>query len=110
MKETIKEAIASDENAQKHGDKRRAQSVAEPLIEVIRDALDQFSASADDAEERVKGAASELQTRVRSTARQAKGRGQEAANAVEDYVDGHPWAALGIAFGAGILLSSILRR
>jgi ElaB/YqjD/DUF883 family membrane-anchored ribosome-binding protein len=106
----MKEPTTTQGNGQKRGDKTHGDSVAEPLIEVIRDALDQFSRSADDAEQRLKGATSELQTKVKSTAREAKGRSQEAATAVEGYVDSHPWSALGIAFGAGILLSSILRR
>lgn len=82
----------------------------ERMVEILHEALDRFGAQAGSAERRLRESAGEVREGVRSTGRRARARGNEAANAVEDYVDDHPWAAVGIAFGAGIILSSLLRR
>ncbi len=105
-----KATVSAAADEQRKEAKAEAASVVEPIVAVIRDALDQFASEADDAEQRVKAAAADLKTRVASSTKQAKRTGKEAASAVEGYVDDHPWAALGIAFGAGIVLSSMLRR
>jgi ElaB/YqjD/DUF883 family membrane-anchored ribosome-binding protein len=82
----------------------------ERIVRVLHDALDRLAEQAGGAEEQVRDSAESVRERVRSTKQQVRARSNEAANAVDDYVDDHPWAAVGIAFGAGIILSSILRR
>ena len=83
---------------------------AERIAEIIHEAIDRFTVQAAEAEQRVRDAADDVQTRVRTSRQRARTRVYDTTEAVEEYIDDHPWAALGIAFGAGIVLSSLLRR
>jgi ElaB/YqjD/DUF883 family membrane-anchored ribosome-binding protein len=82
----------------------------ERVVKALHEALDRVAEQAGGAEQNMRESAAGMQERVRSTGRQVRAKGNEAANVVEDYVDDHPWAAVGLAFGAGIILSSMLRR
>jgi ElaB/YqjD/DUF883 family membrane-anchored ribosome-binding protein len=88
----------------------RPNSESERVAQVIHEAVDRFAQHAAQAEQRIRDAAADAQDKVESTKRTARLKGEEAASAVEEYVDNHPWASLGIAFGAGIIISSLLRR
>lgn len=83
---------------------------SERIAEVIHDALDRFTVHAAEAEKRVKDAAGEARIKIKATKNDARRNAGEATHAVEDYVEEHPWAALGVAFGAGIVISALLRR
>lgn len=85
-------------------------SETERVARKIHEAIDRFAEHAADAEQRVRDAASEAEARLQSGKQTAKVKGTQAAAATENYIDEHPWAALGIAFGAGIVISSLLRR
>jgi len=85
-------------------------SETERLVEILHGALDRVGTHAGRAERGVRERADEVREGARTTGRRVRARSDDAANAVEEYVDDHPWAAVGIAFGAGIILSSILRR
>jgi ElaB/YqjD/DUF883 family membrane-anchored ribosome-binding protein len=89
---------------------RNEATETERLVKVLHEALDRVAEHAGGAEEQVRDSAASVQERVRSTGRQVSAKGGEAANVIEEYVDDHPWAAVGLAFGAGIILSSMLRR
>lgn len=91
-------------------DKPRPGTETEHVAQVIHDAIDRFAVHAAEAEQRVRDAAADAQDRIRSSKDAARAKTDEAASAVETYVDHHPWTALGIAFGAGVILSSLLRR
>jgi ElaB/YqjD/DUF883 family membrane-anchored ribosome-binding protein len=88
----------------------RPGSESERVAQVIHEAVDRFAQQAAQAEQRLKDAAADAQRKVETSKRAARVKGEEAASVVEEYVDEHPWASLGIAFGAGIIISSILRR
>jgi ElaB/YqjD/DUF883 family membrane-anchored ribosome-binding protein len=83
---------------------------SERIAQTIHDAVDRFAAQAADAEQRVRAAAGDAETRMKASGRAARGRATEAGHAVESYIDEHPWTSLGVAFGAGIIISSMLRR
>jgi len=82
----------------------------ERMVNILHEALDRFADHAGSAERRVRSSAGDVREGVRGGAARARVRGNEAANIVEEYVDDHPWTAAGIAFGAGIIVSSLLRR
>ncbi len=91
-------------------DESRANSESERVAQVLHDALDRFAQHAAQAEQRLKDVAAEARHKVASSQNTARVKSEEVASAVEDYVDGHPWASLGIAFGAGVVIASLLRR
>lgn len=82
----------------------------ERLVNMLHEALDRFAAQAGSAERHVRSSSGEVREGVRENAARVRDKGAEAANIVEDYVDDHPWTIAGIAFGAGIIVSSLLRR
>ncbi|MGB5451307.1 MAG: hypothetical protein WBN00_04385 [Sedimenticolaceae bacterium] len=85
-------------------------SETERVAKMIHEAIDRLAVHAAEAEQRIKDAAADAQSKVHATKQNAKAKGSEAVTVTENYVDQHPWAALGIAFGAGIIISSLLRR
>lgn len=101
---------ATDKKADKTVNDNVAGSESEQVAKMIHEAIDRFAARAAEAEQRIKEAAADAQTKVAATKRTAKLKSEQAVTAAESYVDQHPWAALGIAFGAGIIISSLLRR
>ena len=96
--------------ATKPGDRGSFDSESERLAQVIHDAIDRFAERAADAEQRVRRAGDEARVRAEGARERARAGTREAEQAVESYVDRHPWTALGVAFGAGIVISSLLRR
>lgn len=84
---------------------------------VIADAEDLLRLSVDQVGER----ATEVRERVQDRIDQAKGdllqlqesaltKAKEAGHVADDYVRDHPWTAVGIASGVGLLLGLLLSR
>lgn len=90
--------------------KPRPGTETEHVAQVIHDAIDRFAVHAAEAEQRVRDAAADAEDKLRVSRDAARAKTDEAASAVEGYVEHHPWTALGIAFGVGMILSSLLRR
>lgn len=82
----------------------------ERMVDILHAALDRFADNAGSAERQVRSTASDVGEGIREGAAHARVKGSEAANIVEEYVGDHPWTAAGIAFGAGIIVASLLRR
>lgn len=90
--------------------------------------LDDFNAVISDAEQLLKSVAAEggekaagLRVKVEDHIRAAKERLQDlqgnviektraAANATDDYVHEHPWQAIGVAAGIGVVIGLLLNR
>ncbi len=84
---------------------------------VIADAEELLRLSVDQVGER----ATEVRARVQDRIDQAKGdllqlqesaltKAKEAGHVADDYVQDHPWTAVGIASGVGLLLGLLLSR
>lgn len=82
----------------------------ERMVDILHAALNRFADHAGSAERKVRETAGDVGEGLREGAAHARVKGNEAANIVEDYVGDHPWTAAGIAFGAGIIVASLLRR
>lgn len=74
------------------------------------DAIDRIASAAADAETRIRKASDEAQREMRRRSGAAREQGEQTVESVRGYVNDHPLAALGIAFGAGIIAASLLRR
>ena len=59
---------------------------------------------------RVSGAIDDARAAVESGAETVRDSAQASADAADEYVRGHPWAAVGVAVGIGILLGFSTRR
>jgi len=89
----------------------------EDLRQVVRDAEDLLRATAGQAGEKI----AEARARAEESLRIAKGRllemrgelsarAQVAAGTADDYVRTNPWAAIGIAAAAGLVIGVLLSR
>ncbi len=87
-----------------------ADSESERIAQVIHEAIDRFAEHAAEAEQRIKDAAAGAQVTIKTKQKSVRKTADNAERAVESYVEQHPWAALGAAFGVGVLISSLLRR
>lgn len=77
---------------------------------VARDLVDRLAERAAEAEVRIRGASHQAGDQMRSRAGDMQQQTRALSNTVEHYLQEHPVKALGIAFGAGLLLSTMLRR
>jgi ElaB/YqjD/DUF883 family membrane-anchored ribosome-binding protein len=106
----MNKSAETDTSTKPSGDEEHFTSQSERLAQVIHDAVDRVSEQVAEAEQRVRQAGEEARAKVAATQRSARTSAREAEHAVERYVDQHPWTALGVAFGAGIIISALLRR
>jgi ElaB/YqjD/DUF883 family membrane-anchored ribosome-binding protein len=77
---------------------------------VARDLVDRLAEKAAEAEIRIRGASHQASDQMRSRASDMQQQTRALTETVEQYFQEHPVRALGIAFGAGLLLSTMLRR
>lgn len=83
-------------------------------IEKLREDLgalrDLMSGISQDAKRAAKVGAHEAKARVEDAAHRAKEVGKHTAENIEQKIENNPLAAIGIAFGVGILLGVLMRR
>jgi ElaB/YqjD/DUF883 family membrane-anchored ribosome-binding protein len=93
------------------------EKLAEDLKIVIADAEELLRATASQAGEKVSAAREKIQDSLH----QAKvklaevediliDKGKEAARATDEYVHDHPWKAVGIAAGVGLIIGMLISR
>jgi len=93
------------------------EKLAQDLKIVISDAEELLRATASQAGDKVFAAREKIQDSLR----QAKvklaevedvliDRGKEAARATDEYVHDHPWGAVGIAAGVGLVIGMLISR
>lgn len=73
-------------------------------------AVDRAADTLRPAEERARAAAAEAGVRAHDAADRARSEGEKLVASLKDYTSQHPIASLGIAFAAGVVLASIIRR
>ena len=93
------------------------EKLAQDLKIVIADAEDLLRATASQAGDKVSAAREKIQDSLR----QAKvklaevediliDKGKQAARATDEYVHDHPWRAVGIAAGIGLIIGMLISR
>lgn len=83
---------------------------AERLAEHVHRTVDHAAASAAEAEREVRRAASDATERLRSSEAELAEMLDQNLDKVRTYIEKNPLQSAGIAFVAGIVLSSLLRR
>ncbi|MFP8965796.1 hypothetical protein ACKC9G_04390 [Pokkaliibacter sp. CJK22405] len=74
------------------------------------EAIDRAAVHAERAEEGIRTKAGEMDEQMRAQYAKARAKGEEVCDGVSTYVRKHPVASLGMAFGAGVVLSALLRK
>lgn len=83
---------------------------AERLAEQAHRRVDQAAARAADAEREIREAASDMADRLRRSEAEVAEVIDQNLRKVRQYIEKNPIQSAGIAFAAGIVLSSLLRR
>ncbi len=76
------------------------------LKNVVGDAEDLLKATASQSGEHI----TRIRARAEGSVRAARARMKDSAEMLDDQVRDHPWSAVGIAAGAGLLLGILLGR
>lgn len=90
--------------------KKQAHETTDQVAEKIHDVVDKAAAGIADTEERLREGAANAAEKVREGAHYAQVRSADLAQAVSGYVRDNPLVALGVAFLAGSIISSLTRR
>jgi len=81
----------------------------EQVAQKAHEAVDRIAAQVERAEERIRTATSGAEETLKQSREKAKVRASEVGDEVTSFVQQHPVASLGIAFGAGLLVAALLR-
>ncbi|MFO1431795.1 MAG: hypothetical protein U1F76_16935 [Candidatus Competibacteraceae bacterium] len=84
--------------------------VTNKAVGVAHDLVDRLAEKAAEAEAKIRGVSHQASDEVRVRAGEMQQQTRALSETVEQYLQEHPVKALGIAFGAGLLLSTMLRR
>jgi len=77
---------------------------------LAHDLIDRVARRAELAEEGIRKTANDAERKMRHSLRRAREKSLDAQSSVGEFVRTHPLAAVGIAVGVGMLLSSMARR
>jgi ElaB/YqjD/DUF883 family membrane-anchored ribosome-binding protein len=77
---------------------------------MAHDTIDRVAEKAKYAEQTARGAASRAADKARDAEDRMRAAADEGLSSVRTYVEQNPFASAGIAFAAGIVLSTLLRR
>jgi ElaB/YqjD/DUF883 family membrane-anchored ribosome-binding protein len=82
----------------------------EAAARIAHEFVDRVAVLAEQSEERIRNAALNAEQSLRESLTTARTKGTAARESVGDLVQRHPWAAVGIAFGVGVLIATLARR
>lgn len=85
-------------------------TTADQIAKKLHAAIDRLNVHANSAEERIQQATQNMEQLLKQSKQTAADKADEVSGSVKQYVDQHPLASLGMAFGAGVLLAVLLRR
>src|SRR5215207_2319338 len=102
-----KERRMTTSNGQKDGD--RKETVTDRFTAKAHETVDSLAERAQRAERDVRGAAARTAEQARDFPEHAAERAEQTIRRAGSYVESNPLAFVGIAFVAGVLLSTLLR-
>ena len=89
---------------------KTSNSATEKAAKAAHDAVDRAAETAENVEKKVRDKAEEIRDNAEERYQQARQQSGEVTDRIIQYVDEKPLTALGIAFVAGMVISSILRK
>lgn len=85
-------------------------TTADRLASMAHETVDKVADTARQAEQQARGAASVAVDKARETEERVRAATDEGLATIRSYVEQNPLASASIAFAAGIVVSSLLRR
>jgi ElaB/YqjD/DUF883 family membrane-anchored ribosome-binding protein len=101
---------SKDNGAKENGAVASSHAATEAAARLAHDFVDRVAKLAEESEVRIRNATLNAEHSLKESIDTARTRGLAAKESVGDLVQRHPWAAVGIAFGVGVLLSTLARR
>jgi ElaB/YqjD/DUF883 family membrane-anchored ribosome-binding protein len=89
---------------------RSADSVTDRIAEKAHESIDRAAARSNEIEEKLRSRAADAAERVRQSEHQLDSTLEENLERIKAYVRKNPMASAGIAFVAGLVVSSLIRR
>lgn len=86
------------------------QTVLADTQELMRLAAGEAGQGYKDARARLERSSQAVRQQLDSMQAAAKGKAMDAGRTADDYVRQHPWEAIGVAAGVGLLLGALLAR
>jgi ElaB/YqjD/DUF883 family membrane-anchored ribosome-binding protein len=93
-----------------HEQRNGNDTTTERIAAKAHETVDAIAERAERAESEVRGAAARATERARQLQEDAAGRAQHGLKRATSYIDSNPLAFAGLAFVAGVLLSTLVRR
>jgi ElaB/YqjD/DUF883 family membrane-anchored ribosome-binding protein len=89
---------------------KTANGTVNDIARKLHEAIDRITVHASKAERRLQSASADMDDLLEQSRAEAGAGAGRLTGRVSDYVQEHPVASLGIAFGAGLLVAALLRR
>lgn len=102
------ETISANEPEKINGE-AAVHATTDAAARMAHEFVDRVARVARESEERIRKTASTAESSLEQSLATARGKATETGDSVVDFTRQHPLASLGIAFGAGVLLSYMLR-
>lgn len=78
--------------------------------ESMHETTDRLSKAAHDTVDRIAERGGHAEERIRDVGRRAADRSRETIDTIPQYIERHPYRALGIAAAVGVVIGALLRR
>lgn len=93
-----------------NGTASNSHAATEAAARKAHEFVDRVAKLAEESEEQIRKITQNAEFTLKESLDTARSKGLVAKESVGDLVQRHPWAAVGIAFGVGVLLSTLARR
>jgi len=93
-----------------NGAAHSSHAATEAAARVAHDFVDRVAKLAEESEVRIRNATLNAEYSLKESFDTARMKSLAAKESIGDLVQRHPWAAVGIAFGVGVLLSTLAQR
>jgi ElaB/YqjD/DUF883 family membrane-anchored ribosome-binding protein len=85
-------------------------TATEQITSKAHEAVDRIAEQVERAEERIRTACGSAEEMLKESREKVRLQSDRMTGTVTEYVQQHPLAALGIAFGAGVVVAALLKR
>lgn len=102
------QARSGTRNGEDNGD--AGHPATDQVAAMAHDTVERVAGAAATAENRVRGAAARTVDQAREMQEEARAAADQGVRKARSYIEANPVMSAGIAFAAGVILSSLLRR
>lgn len=109
MTMTTDTPTSADEPVSSNGSGQGSHTSTDAAARMAHEFIDRVARVAQQSEERIRNAGERAETSLKHSLDTARDKSAAARTSAGDFVQQHPFAALGLAFGVGVLVSYLTR-